>query len=85
MPRLQQLCQAFGRENIFVEVQRHYLRGEERRNLFPEAVAGSTRACLSWPPMAHSTTIPSGAGAGCLYLHAASHLPLQGRPPARGQ
>ncbi len=38
--RLQQLCQAFGRENIFVEVQRHYLRGEERRNLFLEAVAG---------------------------------------------
>ncbi len=32
MERVQELCELFGRENVYVELQRHYCREEEARN-----------------------------------------------------
>ncbi len=37
--RLEKVLAAFGRGNVYVEVQRHLLRGEERRQQYLEAVA----------------------------------------------
>ncbi len=37
--RLTRLIQAFGKDNVLVEIQRHLLRGEERRNQFVSAAA----------------------------------------------
>jgi error-prone DNA polymerase len=37
---LQQLCEIFGRENVYVELQRHYSRREEARNQAAVEIAG---------------------------------------------
>lgn len=39
--RLQRLMRTFGDENVVVEIQRHFLRGEERRNQFIEDIAAA--------------------------------------------
>ena len=36
---VQQLCRAFGRENVYVELQRHFSREEEARNQAAVAIA----------------------------------------------
>jgi len=42
----QVLIDAFGRENVYVEIQRHFLRGEERRNRILIDLAGQYRLPL---------------------------------------
>jgi error-prone DNA polymerase len=37
---VRQLCEVFGRENVYVELQRHYCRGEEARNQAAVEIAG---------------------------------------------
>jgi len=39
--KLQKLMNAFGADNVLVEIQRHFLRGEERRNQFIEDIAAA--------------------------------------------
>ena len=41
MERVQELCRAFGRDNVYVELQRHYSRREEARNQAAVAIARS--------------------------------------------
>ncbi len=41
--RLEKALVAFGQDNVYVEVQRHLLRGEERRQQYLEAIAAQRR------------------------------------------
>src|SRR5271163_852986 len=44
--RVTELCELFGRRNVYVEVQRHFCRGEEARNAAAVAIARKLRLPL---------------------------------------
>ena len=44
--RVQELCGIFGRENVYIELQRHFCRGEEARNQAAVAIAAKLRLPL---------------------------------------
>src|SRR5260370_13102635 len=52
---VRQLCDLFGRKNVYVELQRHYSRGEEARN---QAAVAIPRKC-SLPLLAPHGTVPA--------------------------
>ena len=71
--RAQCLIEAFGRENVYVEIQRHFLRGEDRINRALIDLASKFRLALDrdqWSAVRQTVRTP---GAGCFHLHSRAH------------
>ncbi len=56
----QRLIEAFGSGNVYIELQRHFIRGEERRNEQLMRSRPGTSICRSSRPMACNTPRPRG-------------------------
>ena len=69
---LEQLIRIYGHENVYVELQRHYNRAEEKRNHAAIELARSLRLPLLATQGARICEAGRAADTRCLYLHSQS-------------
>ena len=82
---VRQLCELFGRENVYVELQRHFCREEEARNQAAVEIARKLHLpLLATNGVCHAQ--PAAArGAGRLHLHPPPPHSCHRRPPSFAQ
>ena len=82
MKCVEELCRMFGRENVYVELQRHFCREEEARNQAAVEIAQK----IALAAARHQWRLPRAAAAArnsrCFYLHPPSPHAGYRRPPA---
>ena len=81
--RVEQLCAMFGRENVYIELQRHFHRDEEARNQAAIAIAQKLRLPLLATNGVAYARPPTAPTAGCLYLHSEPSNACHCRPSAQ--
>ena len=79
--RVQELCRAFGRQNVYVELQRHFDRAEESRRCHC-AKAEAPLARDQWRFLRATGATPSP---GCFYMYSPPSSARQRRPAAQPQ